>query len=303
MGNILISGGTGLIGTCLSGLLRSEGHDVAYLTRQKVNNLHGFKAFAWDIDQFYIDPLAIEWADHIIHLAGEPVAGGRWTKKRKKDILDSRILSTRLLFENLQQLDHKVSSLIGASAVGAYGSDVNPTLVDEESDFGPDFLAEVVRQWENRTQKVQTLGIRTVIVRVGIVLSTKGGALKKMAAPVKYGIGAPLGSGNQIMSWIHIHDLAGIFIKAINDTTMTGIYNAVAPHPVSNSAFTNALAKELKRPLLLPNIPEFMMRILLGEMSEMIVGGRAVSAAKIIASGYNFLYPRLDKALQDLYDG
>ena len=301
MSNILITGGTGLIGSHLVKSLINGGQDVAVLSRRS-GQIKELKVFNWDPNQSYIDPQSVLWADHIIHLAGEPVARGRWTSKRKKDILESRISSTKLLTATLMQEKHNVSSLVSASAIGAYGSGIGFEPLVEESEFGEDFLAEVVKQWESETQKVGELGVRAVNIRVGVVLSTAGGALAKMAAPISYGVGAPLGSGTQMMSWIHIDDLANIFIKAIKDSDMVGAYNAVAPDPVDNAAFTRLLARKLQRPLFLPNIPEFMMRLMLGEMSDLVLGGKAVSASKLIDSGSIFLYPQLDMALDELYN-
>lgn len=300
MSKILITGGTGLIGQNLTVLLQNAGHEVAYLSRNTQVINHEVKIFGWDIEQGLVDSEAIVWADQIVHLAGESVAGGRWTKSKKEAILASRVNSTRLLYKALQEHEHHVKTFVCASAIGASGSDLSQDWVDENSAYGTDFLATVVQQWEQETEPIKALSIRTVNIRIGIVLSSEGGALDKMAIPTKYGLGATLGTGTQMMSWIHIDDLAGMFAMALQNNNWQGVFNGVSPNVVSNKDFTQALAGVLKRPLFLPNVPGVVLKVLLGEMSELVLGGQRVSSKKIEDAGYQFAYPALDQALFNL---
>ena len=300
MSKILITGGTGLIGQNLTVLLQSAGHEVAYLSRNKEASDYKVKIFGWNIEQNTVDPQAIRWADQIVHLAGESVAGSRWTKSKKEAILASRVNSTRLLFNTLKEQQHHVNTVVSASAIGAYGSDLSPDWISEDAPYGTDFLAQVVHQWERETEAIRTLGIRTVNIRVGIVLSSRGGALDKMALPIKYGLGAALGTGTQMMSWIHINDLVGIFAMALDNNNWQGVFNGVSPNVVSNNDFTIELARVLKKPLLLPKVPSIVLKLLLGEMSELVLGGQRISSEKISAAGYHFTYPTLDQALYNL---
>jgi len=300
MSKILVTGGTGLIGQNLTALLQSVGHEVAYLSRNKEESRYKVKLFGWDIERKKIDPKAILWADQIVHLAGESVAGGRWTKSKKEAILASRINSTRLLVNALKEQRHHVNTVVSASAIGAYGSDLSQDWISEDAPYGTDFLAQVVHQWERETDAIGALGIRTVNIRVGIVLSSRGGALDKMTLPVKYGLGAAVGTGTQMMSWIHINDLAGMFAMALDNNKWQGVFNGVSPNVVSNKDFTKALAKSFKKPLFLPNVPGVVLKVLLGEMSELVLGGQRISSEKILAAGYRFSYPALDQALNNL---
>ncbi|HAI75784.1 MAG TPA: TIGR01777 family protein, partial [Microscillaceae bacterium] len=263
---ILITGGSGLVGKKLTHKLLQKGYEVAILSR---NNTRSAEAtyYQWDIEKGYINPEALQNTQGIIHLAGAGVADKNWTKERKQEILESRIRSTELLYNSLKELDEKPLSFISASAIGIYGDrDVN-TKLTESSSPGNGFLAEVTQLWEKSIDKVNDLGIRTAKIRIGIVLSTQGGALPKICQPIKLGAGAPLGSGEQGVSWIHIDDLCDIFIYALENTSIQGAYNAVAPEPVDNSLLTKAIAKHLKKLLLLPNVPSFALKLMLGEMA------------------------------------
>ena len=299
--NILVTGGSGLIGTRLTELLRAQGFRVAHLGRSKKSNT--FPSFTWDIKQQVIDPGAFQSVDTIVHLAGAGIADERWTNARKREILNSRVQSTRLLYNELKRQPNSIRSFISASAIGYYGSDQNDVARREDSPPGNDFLAEVTRQWEREVDRISELGIRVVKIRSGIVLSERGGALKEMATPVKYFVGAPLGSGNQFMSWIHIDDLCHIFIKAIKDVSIRGSYNAVTPHPVTNREMIRAIAKILHKPLLFPAVPGAVLKILLGEMSQIVLNGSKISADKILNTGYIFKFLNLDEALKDLLIG
>lgn len=298
-GKILITGGTGLIGNRLSEMLIDSGYEVAHLSRQ-TGQFSRYKTFRWDLQNEYIDDHAISWADYIINLAGASVSEEKWTDERKKEIINSRVKSTNLLYSCLKNTSNHVKGFLAASAIGIYGN-TGEQLVTEESSYADDFLAEVARKWEEASWQMHTLGTRTVIFRIGIVLSDKGGALPQMAKPIKLMAGAPLGSGRQYMSWIHIDDLCHLFIKALEEPQFTGVYNAVAPNPVTNGQFTKALAEVMHRPLLVPKIPAFGVKLVLGEMSEIVLGGSRVSAAKVRNTGFTFEYNFVEEALESFY--
>jgi uncharacterized protein (TIGR01777 family) len=241
------------------------------------------------------------YADYIINLAGANVADGKWTPERKKEIMESRTKSIRLLRDCLNQTNHHVKAFISAAAVGIYG-DTGDRLVTEESSYADDFLAEVCKQWEAAAWEIHDLNIRTTIFRIGVVLSDKGGALPQIARPVKLLAGAPLGSGRQYMSWIHIDDLCRLFIRAIEDPHFQGVYNAVAPNPVTNEEFTKKLANVMHRPLTGLKVPAFGIKLLMGEMSEVVLEGQRVSANKVMQTGFTFEFSTLERALESFYE-
>ena len=297
MNNILITGASGLIGTRLTEMLLLKGHQVSHLGRSKKSG--SIKSFTWNVDLQQMDENALQGIDTIIHLAGAGVADKRWTEKRKQEILESRTRSTQLLFYALKKGNHQVTTFVSASAIGYYGFESNEELT-EKSLAGNDFLANVTRHWEEEVGKIESLNIRVAKIRIGIVLSEKGGALKEMMLPVKFFVGAPLGSGNQYLSWIHIDDLCSMFCKAVEDKNMRGAYNGVGTHPVTNRALTRAIAKVLGRPMFLAPIPNFIMKVIIGEMADIVLGGSKVSSSKIQQAGFSFQFDTLDKALRDL---
>jgi len=298
---VLITGGTGLIGTRLTELLLEKGYEVCYLSRHKSDNPK-VPTYLWNVKDQYIENDALSNTDHIIHLAGAGIAESRWNRKRKKELYDSRILSSKLLYEKLKTISNKVKAVISASAIGYYGN-TGDQLITEEAPVANDFLGNLCRDWENAIRQVEGLNIRVVVLRIaGMALTRKGGGLPKMAQPIKYFIGAPLGSGRQYLSWIHLDDLCKMFIRAIENNEMKGIYNAVAPEPVTNAQLTKAIAKKLHRPLLLPNIPKFVLKIILGEMGGILVGGSKISSAKIQKKRFQFQYPELDEALGNIME-
>lgn len=298
---ILISGGTGLVGKHLSEKLKEKGYRVAVLSRTSKKDID-IPTFAWDIEKKQIDKEAIETADCIIHLAGAAIAEKRWTEKRKQLIIDSRVKSGQLIFDNVKENKNKLKIFISASAIGYYGAITSDKVFTETDPPANDFLGETCKQWEQSVDKFEELGIRTVKIRTGVVLSKQGGALEKMMTTVKMGIGSALGSGKQYMPWIHIDDLCGIYIKAIENTQMNGVYNAVAPDHKTNMDYVKILARLLKKPLWLPNVPSIALKIIFGSMSEIILKGSRVSSEKIRAAGYNFLFPDLESALTDLVE-
>jgi uncharacterized protein (TIGR01777 family) len=272
--------------------------EVVHVGRTKRNG--SVPSFAWDVDKKQMDAKALAGVDTIVHLAGAGVADKRWTPTRKKEILDSRVQSTRLLYQILKEEKHSVKNIVSASAIGYYGFGLSDQLFTEERPPATDFLASVTTEWEKEVDAIRELEIRVVKIRIGIVLSNKGGALKEMARPIQFGVGAPLGTGQQVMSWIHIDDLCEMFCKAIQDRSLAGAYNGVAPNPVTNAELTKAIASILKKPLWLPNVPPFVLRLLVGEMADIVVNGSKVSAEKILATRFKFQYSQIDDALRNL---
>lgn len=296
---VLITGASGLVGSRLTELLLQQGYEVVHLSRQaKAGKV---TAYAWDVSTGTLDEKAFDGVDAVIHLAGAGVADRRWTTKRKKEILDSRVQSARLLYQTLKKQSHQVKTFISASAIGIYGFGLNDEIFTENSKPGNDFLAQVVTTWENEVNAVRSLGIRTTILRIGIVLSKEGGALKEMARPVRFGIGSPLGTGKQYLSWIHIDDLCRMFLLALQNESISGVYNATGVEPVTNAELTRAIAAILKKPLWLPRVPAFALRLVLGEMAEMVLNGSVVSSQKIQQAGFTFLHTELRSALIDLF--
>jgi uncharacterized protein (TIGR01777 family) len=301
MKNILITGGTGLIGKHLSERLIQNGYRVSVLSRKRNNNSK-IPVYAWDVEKKTIDNEALENVDYIVHLAGANIGERRWTAERKQLILDSRVKSSNLIFEELKRKDIKLKAFISASAVGYYGA-VTSNKIFNETDFAPnDFLGETCRLWEQTTDQFENAGIRTVIIRTGIVLAKEDGALSKMMGPVKMGIGSAIGDGKQYIPWIHIDDICNIFIKAIEDDAMHGAYNAVSPDPKTNKEFTKIVAKVLNAPFWFPAIPAFALKLMFGKMSEIFLKGSRVSSDKISATGFQFRFPELEKALKNILD-
>lgn len=299
--NILITGGTGLVGTRLTELLTEQGHSVWHLSR-KAQQRGNVKTFVWDIDKGIIDEEALRGADYIIHLAGAGIADERWTPERKKEIIDSRTKSMALIAQKLQMIPHKIQGFVSASGIGFYGADTGSAIITEESQAGNDFVSECCILWEKAADQIANLGIRTTKLRIGIVLAEKGGALPKMALPTKFGFGAPLGTGEQILSWIHIDDLCRLFIYALFTPTVQGVFNAVADNPINNRTFNQILASVLNRPLWLPNVPSFVLKIIFGEMASIVLGGNKVLNNKLKQeTSFTFLYDDPEAALRDIF--
>ncbi|RIV22594.1 TIGR01777 family protein [Fibrisoma montanum] len=297
---VLITGGTGTIGRRLTQLLIQEGYQVSLLSRS-VKPIPNVKVYQWDVKKGHLDPQAIMTADHIIHLAGAGIADERWTDARKDEILGSRVMSTTLLAQALAKNAHHVTSFIASSAIGYYGGDTGDRPMTETSPAGTDFLAQVTRAWERSEDQVAALGIRTVKMRTGVVLTMEGGALPKLAQPIRLGAGAPIGSGQQYISWIHLDDLCRMYIQAMKDESWQGVYNAVAPGPVTNEALTKQIAQVLNRPLLLPNIPNFVIRMMFGELAITVIGGSYVLNKRIKEdTTFQYRFGDLKHALQDL---
>lgn len=295
MKKILITGASGLVGKALTEKLVHRGHEVSHLGRQQRSG--SIKSFVWNVKTGMFDFAALDGVDTIIHLAGAGIADERWNENRKQEILESRTLSTALLARSIEE-NHRIKTVVCASAIGYYGFNVSAKEFTEASPVGEGFLADVVRDWEAEADKIT--GKRVVKIRTGIVLSKKEGALHEIAKPVRWGVGAPLGTGRQYISWIHLEDLCNMFIEAVEDESMHGAYNATAPHAVTNRVFTKAVAKKLKQPLWLPAIPGFALKIFLGEMADLVLYGSNVIPQRFQAKGFRFKFDTIEKALDDL---
>ncbi|MEN9685628.1 MAG: hypothetical protein RLZZ28_1414 [Bacteroidota bacterium] len=305
MATVLITGGTGMIGKRLAEMLAAKGFELIILSRKKTNIALTQVSYAkWDISSGEIDRHAIEKADYIIHLAGAGVADKRWSDKRKKEIVKSRTASSALLVNALKTIPNKVKALISISAIGWYGPDTAQSLkhgFTEEAPADTAFLGETCRLWEESIAPVEQLGIRLVKLRTGIVLSNTGGALAEFQKPLKAAVAAVLGNGQQIISWIHIDDLCAMFLYALEKDTMTGVYNAVAPFPVTNKKLTLALAEQLRgSSFITMAIPAFILKIILGEMSIEVLKSANVNCSKVQKEQFNFQYPSIGDALKAL---
>jgi uncharacterized protein (TIGR01777 family) len=296
---VLITGATGLVGNELVSLLLKNGVYINYLTTSegKIQNEQQYKGFLWNPQQGYIDEECIDGVDAIIHLAGASIAK-RWTDSYKEEILDSRVVSANILYNLLKNRPNSVGQFISASAIGIYPDSLDKVYSEEETEADNSFLGQVVLKWERAADAVKNLGINVVKIRTGLVLSSKGGVLKEMAAPVKMGVAAAFGSGGQIQSWIHIQDLVGIYFYALTHH-LEGVYNAVAPYPASQKQLVRKIADTVKMPYFLPGIPKFIMSAILGEMHILLYTSQNVSAKKIIGEGYQFKYLSLEKALKE----
>lgn len=298
--SILITGGTGLVGTRLTEILLEKGYSVSHLSRTRQDK-QNVRAYTWDIDKKEIEPEALAGADYVVHLAGAGVGEKRWTESRKETILKSRTQSTRLLHDTISQLgNHHIKGFISASGISIYGEDTGSREITEENPKGSGFLAEATKQWETAVDEISRLNIRVVKLRTGVALSEKGGALPQMTWPVRLGIGSPLGSGKQYMSWIHLDDLCRMYLYAIENEQMAGVYNAVGPNPVTNEVLIRSAAKALNRPVFFPNVPAFAIKLLFGEMATVVLGGSKVSSRKIEEEGFAFRFSSLEAALLDL---
>ena len=302
MKSILITGGTGLIGKKLISQLDFDLYNIIVLTRRKSYIKEGIHFMNWDPDNNKLDLSKINELDTIINLVGESIDKKRWTKKQKLNIYNSRIKTTQLLFSKIKELEILPKHIISASATAIYKSNTKEPQ-NEDSVFEDDYLARVVKDWEEENIKFKFLGIRTVILRIGIVLSNHGGILKKLFPIFKLGLGVPLGSGNQIMSWIHIDDLVRMILFCQKHHNIRGFINAVSPIPVSNSYFTNCLSKKLgviRYPSFV-KAPAIIIKILFGEVANLIFNGKNVSSKKIENLKFKFLYKNLDDVLIDFY--
>ncbi|MET0759084.1 MAG: TIGR01777 family oxidoreductase [Flavobacterium sp.] len=298
---VLITGATGLVGNELVSLLLQNGVSIHYLStsKKKIENELNYKGFFWNPEQGLIDENCLMGVDAIIHLAGATISK-RWTKAYKQEIIESRLVSSNLLFKALKNNPHQVKQIVSASGVAIYPNSDTKVYTEDSNEIDDGFLGTVVVKWEESVDKFKLLNIKVCKLRTSLVLSNKGGALMEMVKPIRWGLGAAFGTGKQTQSWIHVHDLAALYLFAVQNA-WDGVYNAAAPNPVSNEEFTKAIAVVLKKPLFLPNIPQFLMKFFLGEMHELLFENKKVSSQKAIDSGFIFKYKTIDKALGSLF--
>lgn len=299
MATVLLTGGTGMVGRILCKRLQEQGYDVAILSRN-VNKQSEIPVYSWNPEKGEIDPKSIEYADYIIHLAGENIGEKRWTTQRMQEIIDSRVKSAELIYAKIEEQNKELKAFISASAVGYYGTDTSDKIYTETDTSSHDFLGDTCNKWEQSANKFRKLNIRTVTIRTAVVLSKHGGALSRMTNLANLGIYSALGNGKQYIPWIHIEDLCNIYIKAIEDIQMEGAYNAVAPDYKTNKEFTRILAEVFGKSLWLPNVPAFVMRLFFGKMADILLKGSRVSSEKIQNAGYHFQFKELKVALSDL---
>ncbi len=293
---VLITGGTGLIGSVLQTILHDAGYEVILLSRNAKNE----NSYLWDVEKNFIDKQAILKTDHLIHLAGAGIADKRWTEARKKEIIDSRVDTTSLLIESFKQHKKELKTVIAASAIGYYGFKTSKHIYTETDAPATGFLADTCVTWEKATSAFNEISERLVQIRIGVVLDKNGGALKKMAQPVHFFAGAAIGSGKQYMPWIHVKDLCDMILYTLKNQKTHGIYNGVCSTHITNEDFTKAIGKALHRPILLPAIPAFVIKALFGDMAGMVLEGSRVSNEKIKETGFNFKFENIDLALEDL---
>jgi uncharacterized protein (TIGR01777 family) len=297
--NILITGGSGGLGKRLSKVLLAKGYSVSFLSRNPAKDID-IKTFIWNVNNGTIDEHCIDGVDTIIHLAGAGIADKRWTENRKKEIIESRTKSIALLYSLLKSRANKVTSVISASGIGYY-SDRGDELLTENSPPVSDFISQCCIDWEAAVDEGEKLGLRIVKFRTGVVLDKEAGALPALALPVKLFVGSPIGNGKQWIPWIHWEDVVDMYLFAIENKALKGVFNMVAPNPVTNAQMTKAVAKQLHKPLWAPNVPAFVLKLLLGEMSSLVLGSTKVSDQKIKDAGFSFKYTEVTAALKEIY--
>jgi uncharacterized protein (TIGR01777 family) len=303
MATILITGGTGLIGSALSKKLVENGHHVVILTRNIANkkSTRSLSYAEWDPSRGIYHSKDFASADAIVHLAGANVAEKRWTDARKKEIIDSRVKSSALIIKALQETPNHVSAVVSASAIGYYGPDKGSHKgFIEDAPHHRDFLGDTVSDWEASISPVTQMGKRLVIFRTGIVLSTEGGAFKEFKKPLQFGVASIPGSGQQVVSWIHIDDMVRLYVAALEDESWKGTYNAVVPVPVTNKDLVLSMARQNNKVFVPMHVPSFVLKTLLGEMSVEVLKSSTVSASKLEQKGFLFLFPTIDKAVASL---
>lgn len=296
---VLITGAGGMIAKKLSKKLEKE-YTVRFLTRKKKHD----NDFEWDIKNGIIDESALDNVSHIIHLAGANISEKRWTKERKQELISSRVDSAGLLLKTVKKKKIKLKSFISASGINYYGTVTTEKIYSENDPPGNDFLSEVVVLWERAADdfKEQNLAERVVKIRTAVVLSREDGALKKMVPTIQYGIGSPLGSGKQYMPWIHIEDICSIYEASLKDPAIDGAYNAVSPQHTTNENLTRKIAEVLHKPLFMPHVPTFVLKLIFGELADALLEGSRASSQKIQETGFKFKFPDLKMALEDLLE-
>ncbi len=326
MSTILIAGGSGLVGSRLSEMLRERGHVVRILTRRpqtavlRNDNPQPPAQFAWNPAEGTMDDTALLGTDVVINLAGAGIADGRWTAARKRELVESRVQSARTLRDAINRTGHRPQAYLSASAIGCYGDSGERLMHETDKPVGEGFMIECCHQWEQVAAEVAALGIRTVVLRISVVMAQEGGALAEFVKPLRFGLGAYFGNGRAWYSWIHRDDLCRIFMWAMENPSVSGlpaeaslsaeawqtgakegVYNAVAPHPARNSDLVRAAAKAMRQWAIFVPAPAFVMRLIFGEMSAVILNSNLVSADKLLAAGFQFQYPDLEGALGDIF--
>jgi uncharacterized protein len=297
--SVLITGGSGLIGRYLTSALLSEGYKVSHLSRN-ANQFGKVRVYRWNPGQYILDPAILEGVDYIIHLAGANIGEKRWTKIRKDEIVGSRVNSAKLIYKTVSENETTLKAFITASAIGYYGSVTSDHIFSEQDAPGSDFLGTTCQKWEEAADLFQNSGIRTVKIRTAVVLEKTDSALSKLMLPAKFGFLVKTGSGKQYMPWIHISDLIRIYLKALEDQKITGAYNAVSPHHVTHNEFVKTLSQVMNKPVLPVPVPSSILRLALGEMSEIVLKGSRVSSEKLIAAGFKFRFNNLSDALNNV---
>jgi len=296
---VLVTGATGLIGKALVEQLLQKDYEVHYLTTSphKIQNKSNYKGFLWNPAKHQLDPASLDGVEVIVHLAGATIAK-RWTAKYKNEILSSRIDTAQTLYKALQGKTHKVRQLIAASGTAIYPNNTHVLYTENSDTHASGFLSEVVVQWEKQTSQFSSLGIQVCQLRTAVVFAAQGGALPQMAAPIKFGVGSIMGTGKQMQSWIHLNDVVGLYIFAMQQQ-WSGVYNAVAPETMSNKKQTHLMAKILNRPLWMPATPQWLMQLVLGEMHQLLFTDTKISAQKALDAGYVFQFPTANLALRN----
>lgn len=301
MANVLIGGGTGMIGIRLSELLAAKGHQVSHLSRTR-NMEAKYPAYQWNIEEKTIDEEAVKQADYIINLAGAGIADKLWSEKRKKVIIDSRVYSTLILKKAIEQHRPDLKAFLSASAIGFYG-DQGDKILTEQSEVGEEeFLVRSVLEWEDAVEEIAKTGVRTAWIRIGLVLSTKGGALPKILLSTNVNVGGYFGNGQQWYAWVHIDDLCQMFIHLIESDQLSGVFNGTAPNPERNKAFTKKVGDALNKNLLLIPAPAFGLKLAMGEMSTTVLNSTRVIPKRMKESGFEFAHPELTGAMRDLLE-
>lgn len=298
MKKVLLAGGTGFIGIYLSDYLVKQGYEISILTRRKIATNPNIKYYQWDVEKGIIDKNSFDSIDTVINLTGANIGAKRWSKKRKQEIISSRVDSTNLLFQCIFQNNFPIKRFITASAVGYYGAVTADGVFTEESPNGSDFLAAVCQQWEAAAQQFAELDCRVIILRQGVVLGKDGGIYGKLAPLAKWGINTAVGSGKQYIPWIDIRDLCRLYLFLLENAELKGAFNAVAPESVTMNDFARELSHSLKKRRFFPNAPAFFIKLLLGEQSSMVLEGSRISSEKIKSDGFHFLYSNLKNSLK-----
>lgn len=296
MSTVLLAGGTGLIGSRLTKMLRAQSHTVRILTRRP----SGENQYAWDPESGAIDDRALPGVDHVINLAGAGIADKRWTAARKRLLIDSRVQSARTLRDAFIRLGTRPRSYLSASAIGIYGNSGERMMTEADAPVDNSFMVDCCRQWEAAADEVAALGIRTVKFRIGIVLAKEGGALAEFVKPLRFGLGAYFADGKAWYSWIHRDDVCRLFLWAMDAPDVAGVFNAAAPNPARNKQLVQSTAKALGRAAVIAPAPALALRLALGEMSVVVLNSNRVSAQKVLQSGFRFEHPELDEALNSI---